>query len=840
MNTEWKLITIDEARDRASLGNKAAGLGELRRAGFRVPPGIVLSREETEAILAGNGLAEAVAGELSSLTAANVRAVSQRLSAITKDLKMPPELARRLLGALEGEGRYAVRSSATLEDLDDASFAGQYRSYLNVAPEAVPRRILDCIRSGWQEPILSYFVHHGLDPLAGGMAVIIQNMVPAEVAGVMFSVNPTTGKDTEVVIEVVRGLGDGLVEGRLTPEYYRYDWFEDKGYLPADGTLLTKGQVMLLGKGALRIQKLYGHPVDVEFAMVGGRTYALQARPVTRIGQAGLEDQWTTADFKDGGVSAEVCKPLMWSLYEYAWDTQLRRFLLESAILKEPEVHKLSRMFFGRPYWNLSVVKTAMAKVPGFREREFDAEFGVTSGYAGDGQVTRATPATLARFARIGLAQQKLLRQREAQAETLKAELLDGYDSVRLALSDLDGQALKNAWIRLVRDLYLKSEGTYFWQIFLNTIHQSVNRDAVLKYTDLPTYYALLGGLTNLSHLRPFYDLWELSRKVLAATGSADYWLETDPEELARDLDDPTREDHFLPEFRVIRARYEYHSDRELDISWPDYDEDPRPLIHSFRDTLGLGDDFSPDAGKHKVHRVYLDALESVARIHGDLARARVLKKVEKIRTMLWWREEFRDVSTRYYHLIRLYSKKLGKLLAREGILGSEDDVWFLKFEDLAGLLEGRLSPASVGPLLRRNRSYYESFRNFKSDNELGEGVDRIPAAPVKDSLVRGLPGSPGRTRGVARVVRSLDEMDRIRPGDILVTKFTDTGWTSKFAMLSGVITEYGGVLCHAAIISREYGIPCIVGAPEAMALIPDGALIVLDGATGEVQREVD
>lgn len=837
MTEKWNLIDIQDAYDRPALGNKAAGLGELKRAGFSVPEGFVLPEGATREILEQNGLAQALADELGSLSQKSAGQSARRLKSLTGDLTLPREIREMVRQKLAPGRLYAVRSSGTLEDLDDASFAGQYDSWLNVKAEEVPARILDCLRSQWKEPILHYMADRGIDPASGAMAVIIQEMVQSEQAGVLFSVNPITGDDTQVVIEVVEGLGDALVSGRAVPERWIFDWYSRKIKAPGDARLLDENQARRLGEEALEIQKLYGFPVDVEFALAGGRFYALQVRPVTKINYTSLSDQWSTADFKDGGVSAAVTKPLMGSLYEYVWEKELKSFLLGSHILGEKELRRLSRMMFGRLYWNMSVVKSAMAKVPGFKEREFDQELGISSAYPGEGMVTRWTPAAAAKLARIALSQRGILKAREEGNEALKQELLTAWERSARALGSLEGEALKKAWIGLVEDQYLKSEGSYFRQIFINTIHQSLQRDAIMKYADLATYYDLIGGLTNVSHLRPFYDLWELSRHVRSDQAALSYWLGEDPAVLTRELlGDGT--DSFLPEVRAILKRYEYHSDKELDISWPDYDEDPAPFIASFRDALRLSDEYSPEADKLRVHRSYLNALESIGRAHGRKAGQAVEKKVRRIRTMLWWREEFRDISTRWYHLIRLYTKKLASVLTGEGVLQAEEDIWFLTMGEVTGLLTGRIDPAKAASVIRRSRDYHDSFRHFMSDNEVGGGIVHIKQELAGTILAAGLPASSGMTHGTARVISGLGEMDNLLAGDILVTKFTDTGWTSKFALLSGVITEFGGALSHAAVISREYGIPCIVGTKDAMARIRDGERIVMDGSTGEIRRE--
>lgn len=837
MDKNGNLINIKDAEDRMSLGNKAVSLGELKRAGFNVPEGFVLSSTLTEAILSENGIKEEVAKALQKLDSSNIHQTAEEITLLTQALTLPDHLEAVILSQLNDQKLYAIRSSGTLEDLNEASFAGQYESFLNVSYQEVPRHIVNCIRSLWKEPILSYLVHQEQDPAKASMAVIIQEMVAADLAGVMFSINPTTGDDKQMVIEVIAGLGDSLVSGQADPESYLYNWYEAQVRMPKNASLLSKKALETLAVTLLNIQKLYGHPVDVEFAVKEGRNYFLQTRPVTRINYSGLKDQWSTADFKDGGVSATVSKPLMLSLYEYIWETELKRFLLESHILTEKELRKLSIVRFGRMYWNVSVVKAALAKVPGYKERKFDEELGIESTVEG-GSATPWSPLTGARLLRMALAQNKIRKERSLNREPLKRELLAVYEQSLNALHKLEGQELKNAWIDLVHNLYLKSEGTYFWQIFLNNIHMGLARDAILKHTDQSTYYDLIGGITNISHLRPFYDLWDLSRIVRVHEKALTWWLEEPVENLVLAIQDVRQNQYFLSDFRKILNNYEYHSERELDVSWPDFSENPSPLIVSFRDTLTLDEAFSPESGKRKLHSNYLKALEDIQLSQGRKVANKLQGKAEQIRSMLWWREEFRDISTRYYHLIRLFTLKLAQLLNKEDILLHKDNIWFLSKDNLVDLLHSQLSPENAAEIIKRNHDYYESFRNFQNDNEIGQGFAPLQRQAHGQLIVSGLPGSGGRITGRARVIPGLEEINQLEPGDILITRFTDTGWTSKFAMLSGVVTEFGGALCHAAIVSREYGIPCIVGAKGAMELIRDGEIITIDGATGTIQKE--
>ncbi|MBQ2580737.1 MAG: phosphoenolpyruvate synthase, partial [Ruminococcus sp.] len=172
--------------------------------------------------------------------------------------------------------------------------------------------------------------------------------------------------------------------------------------------------------------------------------------------------------------------------------------------------------------------------------------------------------------------------------------------------------------------------------------------------------------------------------------------------------------------------------------------------------------------------------------------------------------------------------------LCSEGIISEENDIWFTKIEDVRSFIDGKIDKEELGRIIKRNKIYYDCFRNYTNENEIGSSFDNSVKKKASGSL-SGIGCSCFKATGTARVIHSLDETDRLQQGDILITRFTDTGWTGKFAMLSGIVTEYGGILCHAAIVSREYGIPCVVCAENATKLIKDGDVITINGETGEI-----
>lgn len=841
------------------LGNKGKNLCILRQAGFEVPDGVILDREEYLEFLKINGIEAEVARLLASLNGSNVDAVGEELQGLFAGTRLGGRTFRQLEEELGAQERYAVRSSASKEDLQDFSFAGQYETRLNVSGmDAVEQAVIDCYRSLFTPVSLGYLVHHKLSPQDLTMSVVVQKMVPSELSGVCFTINPLTGNDKEMSIEIAEGLGENLVSGRVVPEQYFYNWYDKKGYSAEQNRLLEEGKLKEFGETFLKIQLLFGYPCDIEFAVAEGKLFILQARGITKINYAALTDIWTTADFKDGGVSASVCTPYMWSLYEYIWEFSLRRFLLDSKILTPKELDKkLGDMFYGRCYWNLSVVKLALSKVIGYREREFDSEYGIRITYEGDGHVTRLTPGTFVAIARMFFAQRKILKERNDNCERYRQDLLEKYEYYKKIYDTgklSSGEEVKKLWYELTRKTYLQSESTYFWQIFINTVHQSLYKDSLLKYVSESEYLTLLGAIDNISHMLPFYEMWDISRQIRSGQDSLRFWQEHEPGEICACLEggenalqrtdkqqgavsDARKE--WTEAVRRLIAGYGYHSDKELDVTYPCYYEDPLPLIAGIRDMVSLGDEFSPLEDKARGEANYQKLLGEIRGKVRPGKYRRLEKKIRGMRKMLWWREEYRDLSTRFYYLIRVYTIKLSEHLAETGVLEAAEDIWFIRVSALWDYLDGRLGAEELREMVRKNREYYMAYAHYISENEIGgAGGETQEEAAGQEGAIRGLGANSGRVTGTARVIEDFREISRLQQNDILVTRFTDTGWTPKFAILSGIVTEYGGILCHAAIVSREYGIPAIVNCHDAMSRIRDGQTITIDGATGYITVE--
>lgn len=775
-------------------GNKANSLISLYNAGFSVPDGFVLN---------GDNFSE------KTFEAVNKLANEKKL--------------------------YAVRSSCTKEDLGDLSFAGQYESFLHVKKQDIPKKIIECQRSVHSENIIAYCEKNNIDTKTLKMAVIIQEMVEPDYSGICFTINPMAGEDKIMLIEIAEGIGEDLVSGHKVPEQYLYDWYNNKLLKKPNSAKINDGKLIEFAKVFSEIQMHFGYPCDIEFAIKNDKLYILQARKITKINYSGLTSAWSTADFKDGGVSASVCTPFMWSLYEYIWEATTKKFIIDSKILT-PEYlqdYKMGEMFFGRCYWNLSVVKKVMSQIIGYREREFDNEYGIIGNYDGDGETTKISPKSVAKFIKIALAQNKIVSEREKNAKNLKRELLRKYNYY-IENFEKNKQDVEKVWLKLVKKDYLFSESTYFWQIFINTVHQSLYKDSLLKYLSEDEYLAVLGGIKDISHLRPFYKMWEISRLIRKNPKTKKYWEETSTKQILGSTNKDSSE--IAKEIQKLINEFGYHSDKELDVTFECYFETPLAYIKNIKNMVKLGDEYGP---KHDQIRSDKEYRRIINRIKKEVSKRKFLKieqKITKMRKMLWWREEFRDLSTRFYYIIRIYTLELAKELKKQGILEKTSDIWMLKIGDLWAYYDKKKTTAELREIINRNKKYYKSFRNYLSDNEIGLGVK--PLLSDSRTNISGLGACGGVVTATARVIRDFSEIEHLKEGDILVTKFTDTGWTPKFAIISGIVTEYGGILCHAAIVSREYGIPAIVNCVDALKKIKDGQKITIDGSSGKIILE--
>ncbi len=651
-----------------------------------------------------------------------------------------------------------VRSSAVGEDGTESSFAGQFRSFLNLnSVREVERAVQLCHASLFEPSVLEYCRKHGVDPDSLRMHVIIQRMIEPELAGVAFTVNPVTG-DEEVVIEACEGLADGLLAGRVQA-------------LPANHRLMETHREEIEAT-ARRIQRHFGAPQDIEFALASGSLSILQSRPVTRIGFSADVGEWTNADFRDGGVSSTVCTPLMGSLYAFIWDRALKGSLRELKLFKHD--FQAIRMFFGRPYWNLGAVKDCLAELPGFVEREFDEDLSVERNYEDDGRVTPVTLRGFLRAIPTLLAVRGYLRRQQAAAEAL---LDEGIES-QLGRYSAAASEPETRFRDLIETDYLRIESTYFRTIFAASL---AKLDFLSSFPEAD-YGSLVAALPPLRHVAPVREVQSMRQRTTAQLSD-------------------------------VIDNYRHHCRIGLDVIHPRWDED-RDFVTRMLAEL-------PQSGGNNPQPAFAEACAAMLCAVPRWKHSRFHRKLNRLRHLLWLREELRDVSSRVYHLIRRITIEVAD---RRGL---GDSIFFQTFGEIF---------ADDRSGIERSREIYDSYRHFRAPNEIGSkfSFDRLAV----NGAMRGIPASPGTRSATAFVANSVEEAARMPSGQILVCRYTDPGWTPVLDRVSGVVTETGGLLSHAAIICREYGVPAVLGVKDATRRIPSGAEIVIRGGEGSVELE--
>lgn len=690
------------------LGGKATALSELVKAGLRVPEFGVITAES-----------EPVAG-------------------LIEQLGFP----------------LAVRSSAAVEDGEHCSFAGQFASFLNLRSiDEVQAAVRKCFDSARSSPAIVHCRLQGGNVASPRMSVIVQRMVEPQLAGVAFTVCPNTGAE-RVVVEACEGLGDQLLQGRASP-------------LPADHPLLAK-HLPQIDAACRQIQRHFGRPQDIEFAVANDLLYILQSRPITRIEFAGCDGEWTSANFREGGVSSGVCSPLMWSLYEFVWNHALKQSLREIGLYRGEFL--AARMIFGRPYWNLGAVKEAVARIPGFAEREFDDDLCIPAAYDGEGRRTPVSVATVLRALPVLLALPRFLRRQVKDAQLL----LDQFDALAAAWESIN--RLEANLRRLVERDYLRIEGTYFRTVFAVSL-------AKLEFKKLfpgCDYAGLMAALPELSHLAPVRHMKNL---------------------LARDEE----------EAREVAVTYRHHCRWGIDIRHPRWDEDLEFVSQLLAQC-------QPPAEQDARVNFARARTEAMARLPW-WKRPLFTRRLDRLRRLVWLREELRDLSGQMYYLIRR------RVLAIAKTRGLGEDIFFQTFQEIE--VDDRRQ-------IHARREIFECYRNFQPPSVIG-GESRWETNGETAGSLRGIGASGGIALGVAHIANNPAEALRAEAGAVLICPFVEPGWTVVLARVAGLVTEIGGRLSHAAVICRELGIPAVLGVPDATRRIRAGQQVTIDGRQGLV-----
>lgn len=866
-------------RRAAQFGGKARGLAALARAGFPVPAAYALSGVACETFFRANLEAHERPSALltSDVTAAELEAIGERV----RRAPLPNDLERRLRDAFaslrrEGAISVAVRSSSTREDQDEASAAGLHESILHVQDEEA---MLDAVRACWASVfsprVLAYLRRVGIGDADAVVGVVIQAMVPADVAGVLFTVNPLTGDAGEIVIDAAYGLGSGVVDGRISPDTLRVD---KASGVPRDRVIgdkairvvlaeagrtreepvsasararlaLREDQVAALTQLALRVEQHFHGPRDIEWAIQDDTLYLLQARPVTVALQPGTR-RWQKrraepsararlvwSNVNVGEALPGVATPLTWSILSSFSERGFRQ-AFGSIGCTVPKDAELVGAFRGRIYLNLTEFMSILSQVPGLRPKTILA-------LGGGGEVERLEAEVERRGSAGFLARLPWTAARFAKENYDLQHRIDRFEelfaSERRRLQSLDLRVLATTPLdRVLSDVerLLDASGTVMLSVYGNLLSSVVVLTTALRLFAKDRADTLqrdlLTGLADLDSAMPGMRLWYLAETARAEPKAADALLAGNATTLQVDSipRGPTRK-----ALETFLEAFGHRGTREAEIAEPRWREDPTLLFTTLQLHLQGGGEIGPLVVEER-QRAVREAAEGEL---GRLVPAPLVPAFRHLLTLvqrfLRLRERLRGAVTEVLGFFRLVALDASRRIALLEPDAGTDGAFFLTLDELHQQLRhpGR---ATVANRIRQRRRQLERDRALPDPPDTFVGFPPPVSArpPASENALQGLPGSSGVVEGKVRVVRDPAEAAAFERGEILVVGQADVGWSPLFLVAGAVITDLGGPLSHASIVLREYGVPAVVNVKHGTQMLRTGDRVRLDGDRGEVR----
>lgn len=852
------LQEVDETQV-AVVGGKGAHLGGLSRIeGIHVPAGFCVTTDAFRRIMAEAPSMDDLLDRLSRVNPDDreaIRALSAEIRRTIEGIAVPGDLAAaitRALAHLGEQAAYAVRSSATAEDLPTASFAGQQDTYLNVVgPTAILQHVSRCWASLFTERAVTYRRRNGIDHRTVHMAVVVQRMVFPHAAGILFTADPVTGNRKVATVDAGFGLGEALVSGLVNPDVFRVRHGEVVAKeiaakqravqaLPAGGTqevaidsrrqeqpALTDAQVVRLVQLGRRIEAHFGRPQDIEWCLVDDGFRIVQSRPITTlfpIPETGDQENHVYVSVGHQQMMTDPMKPLGLSMWQLTAMVPMheaggRLFVDVTRRLASPtsRVGLLDVMGRGDPLVR-DALETVLARddfVPSLPEA------GPGGRPAGSAPVEPdpAIVTELIERSQVSLA----ALERDVRTKTGPALfdfLLEAFEEHKRVLGDpLNLQAIMAGM-----------EATWWLNDQLQEWLGEKNAADTLTLSapDNVTSEMGLALLDVADVIRPHPEV------VAFLQGVADEGFLDELAKLAGGTEAREAIEAYLD-------RYGMRCVGEIDITRPRWRERPTTLVPVILDNVR---NFEPGAaarrfeqGLQKARKKEQEVLSRLRSLpDGDRKADEAKRMIDRVRAFIGYREYPKyNIVSRYF----VYKQALleeAERLVQADVLHEREDIFCLTFQELHDVVR---SNQVDDQLIQQRKDAFRSYhaltppRVLTSDGEAVTGAYRRDDVPV-GALV-GLPVSAGTIEGRARVVLDMAQAD-LGAGDILVTPFTDPSWSPLFVGVAGLVTEVGGLMTHGAVIAREYGLPAVVGVEQATRRIRDGQRIRVHGTEGYVE----
>jgi phosphohistidine swiveling domain-containing protein len=860
--------------DIGQVGGKAANLMAIAAAGFPVPDGFVVPVSVYLKFLEKFELTGQIRSALESADYDDEDDLSVRSGRI-RDLILSAEVepfVRSEFGddreRMKEDSLWAVRSSAVAEDTAEASFAGQQDTYLNVAPDQVPEMVKRCWASYYNQRAIAYRHDAGISQTSGGIAVIVQRMVDARSSGVMFTADPLNKQREGLIIESSWGLGESMASGLVTPDRFVMDRSSGKAVHRAINRKLKEirltdgpttsvdvdqarqvqpslsdaeaGQLCDLG---LRLERHFGAPQDVEWAVEGDQIFLLQSRPITTL--TGDEDLLWTRGYGDEYWS-DVTSPLFYSIMGENLTEQVNHEGAKIMGYWDLTDGELLRLHKGHVYFSTKVLESVFTYNPKFSRTKDLLNYFPKKDQA---RIANAETKVFRRIwaeVRIALNDPDGMINRNYKAYEKwsvgfleKMRPFDALDLTRLS----DAQLLDQ--FHQMEAAYLK----HYRLIRYGMVTHSIGMNLVIKGwltswlndKNGELYSKLISGLSNNKTIETNIELARLTQTLKQNEKSLALLRSSSPDEFLRLMRSGQLANGFTQDFERFMQTYGVRS-HTRELFYPRWCDDPTLVVTIIQALAEAEDiDFAAiERGKiEERERTEKEVFRRIKKMKGGVARKFVFKTIlGYAQIYLVFRENQRFYLDHILWRTRRLFMEYGRRFAERGWTDRTDDIFFLTKKEIFAISASGKTDVKGQIAVRRRE--FERYRNRLPPKFLRGKIEfDDPVAPREGGLrITGTSSSPGVAKGVIRVIESIEHLSEIRENEILVTSNTDPGWTAVYSKLGGLITETGGILSHGAVVSREYGIPAVTAVRGATEILKTGQRVTLDGNEGVVYLE--
>jgi phosphohistidine swiveling domain-containing protein len=861
VNTDFILPLDDQKATLALVGGKGASLARMAQAGLPVPDGYYVTTEAYRQFVSENRLQSQILKALEAVEISNpgsLESASQTIIKLFTGTPIPTDIANAVVlayGSLPGENpAVAVRSSATAEDLPEASFAGQQDTYLNMrGADAVLDAVRRCWASLWTARAIGYRARQGINPDSVMLAVVVQSLVSADAAGILFTANPMNGRRDQMLINASWGLGEAVVGGLVTPDSLTLEVtsFRVIGReigeklvqtVQVDGgtaersipknlrrlPVLSDEQATELAQFGLQIETLFGMPMDIEWALASGVFAIVQARPITALPEPepSPPTEWKLPKGAYAAMRNNIIElmtdplmPLFKSFGLRAINTSMNRYMVgflgDTGVLPGEPIIAVNEY----AYYNGSVKFGPMLKVildsRGILKRMFS------------GAVERWTEEGRPHYLETVEMWEKSDWQALSATELLSA-------------AGLLAEAAIDAYGALVSGVIPAAWMSEAWFTFIYKL---------LKRRDGPPAPTYLMGFDSLP-IRAEKSLYDIAAWAKNSSELADYLESTPTPQLVSYLDsNQTPSGVDVDDWRDWQLRFQAHQQKfghtiyNLDFGNPVPADDPAPVIETLKMYLS-GEGTNP----HERQRDSAERREAATQAMLERLNGRRLKSfqknLERAQKYAPLREDgLADVGLSY-PLLRQMFFELGRRFVVGGLIENPEDIYWLEgaeVEDAVVRLDAGLGLKNLTDVIPPRKATWRVARRAVPPMALPQikifGVDlmELRAKKGKGDSLKGVAASPGTVTAPACVLHGPEDFSKMKMGDVLVASLTTPAWTPLFARASAVVTDIGGPLSHGSIVAREYGIPAVLGTGAATTRITHGETITVDGTKGKV-----